>query len=102
MRVLTEKESSLENRCVRMALAMGVPSAKLNLRSRRFFPDRLFLVPGGRAWFCEFKRPRNARHQQMQDRTLAALRRLGYRADKVRSDELFAVLLDEYVLGRRP
>lgn len=35
----------------------GIVAVKLNLRSRRHFPDRMILLPFGRTVFIEFKRP---------------------------------------------
>lgn len=35
----------------------GVPSIKLNIRGNTGWPDRLFILPGGRALWIEFKAP---------------------------------------------
>src|SRR5271168_1622339 len=50
-------ENPIENKVASIAKAMGVPSLKLNLRGNRGWPDRLFLIAGGRPLFIEFKRP---------------------------------------------
>jgi len=51
-------ETSVERRVARDAVTLyGVVSFKLTLRHNAGWPDRLFLVPGGRPLFIEFKRP---------------------------------------------
>jgi uncharacterized protein YyaL (SSP411 family) len=49
-------ESSIERNTVKRALDMGVRSIKLNVKGETGWPDRLFLIPGGRPLFIEFKR----------------------------------------------
>ena len=54
MRIL---ESTLEKRVCGLALQRGVIGLKLNVHGQTGWPDRLFLIPGGRPLFIEFKRP---------------------------------------------
>jgi hypothetical protein len=62
------------------ALSIGVPSLKLSLRYMRDWPDRMFLLPGGRPYFIEFKRPGNVPTPK-QHRKMEELRKLGYDVD---------------------
>lgn len=50
-------EVKIEERTVELAAALGVTSLKLNVKSTTGWPDRMFLIPGGRPFFIEFKQP---------------------------------------------
>ena len=51
-------EASIECRaCARVLKELGVRSLKLNVGGQTGWPDRMFMVPGGRPLFIEFKRP---------------------------------------------
>lgn len=43
-------------------------------------PDRIILLPGGRIYFVETKRPRGGKLSRMQEWWLGRLRRLGFPA----------------------
>ena len=62
-------EANIERRaCTRALRELGVRSLKLNVRGQTGWPDRLFMIPGGRPLFIEFKRPGgelSARQQYM-------------------------------------
>jgi hypothetical protein len=73
-------ENPIENKVASIAKAMGVPSLKLNLTGNRGWPDRLFLVPGGRPLFIEFKRPGDDLRPLQQHRK-ETLQGLGYDAE---------------------
>lgn len=79
-------EHAIEQQVVAIARRAGVESLKFQPMGSGGWPDRVFLVPGGRPLFIEFKRPREqsrplqvARHDQ--------LRRLGYHVKVVDSVE---------------
>lgn len=50
-------EVDIEERAVTLASGLGVTALKLNLTGNAGWPDRLFLIPGGRPFFIEFKQP---------------------------------------------
>lgn len=49
-------ESAIEHRVCDYAKSRRVLSYKFTSPARRSVPDRLFIVPGGRMFFIEFKR----------------------------------------------
>lgn len=49
-------ESAIEHRVCDYAKSLRVLSYKFTSPARRSVPDRLFIVPGGRMFFIEFKR----------------------------------------------
>lgn len=71
-------ESSIERAaCARVRKLYGVESVKLNIGGNAGYPDRLFLIPGGRPLFVEFKRP-GGKLTKMQKHVHGKLRRAGY------------------------
>lgn len=71
-------ESSIERRVVDDAAErLGLRSLKLNLRYDAGWPDRLWLIAGGRPLFSEFKRPGEG-PSPLQIKRLATLVGLGY------------------------
>lgn len=50
-------ESKIERQSCKAALELGVISKKLNADGERGWPDRMFMIPGGRPLFVEFKSP---------------------------------------------
>lgn len=60
MPILKDSEAKIEAWVVRQAWdQLGVPSIKLNVKGDTGWPDRLFLLPGGRTLWIEFKSPGN-------------------------------------------
>ena len=57
MPVLKQLESAIEARAVAKIKKLGVMSRKMNGMGYRGWPDRLFILPGGKSVFIEFKRP---------------------------------------------
>jgi len=49
-------EKQIEDVVCRYARDKGVLAYKFTSPNRAAVPDRLFIAPGGRVWFCEFKR----------------------------------------------
>lgn len=73
-------ESSIERRvCQVAATAWGLRNFKLTIEGQRGWPDRLFLIPGGRPLLIEFKRP-GEKPDPLQEHRLATLKALGYDA----------------------
>ena len=72
------KESSIERWVCRKArLQFGVPNLKITQPGSTGWPDRLFLIPGGRPLFIEFKKP-GEEPEKIQLHRHEELRALGY------------------------
>lgn len=83
-----ELESDLESRFVR-AVAAVLPSAEVRKATwpgRRGAPDRVVLVPGGRAVWAELKNGTTGRLSGPQRREINTLRSLGFNVWIVRND----------------
>lgn len=51
-------ETKIENAaCREVYTYLGITSVKLNISGQSGFPDRMFLLPGGRPLFVEYKVP---------------------------------------------
>ena len=71
-------EAAVERKVAHAALTLyGVRSIKLDSRRSSGWPDRLFLVPGGRPFFIEFKKPGD-KPGAKQEYIIGVLRDLGY------------------------
>jgi hypothetical protein len=70
-------ERSIENAVLRQTKKHGVVSRKMNGFGFNSWPDRMFLVPGGKPLFVEYKRP-GKRATPLQARLHAQLNKLGY------------------------
>lgn len=64
----------------RLVAKVGLRSLKLTLRHDAGWPDRLWLIPGGRPAFTELKAPGKT-PTPLQLERIIELRRLGYSAD---------------------
>ena len=49
-------EKDIESKVCEYARAKGVLAYKFTSPARAAVPDRMFIAPDGRVWFCEFKR----------------------------------------------
>jgi hypothetical protein len=49
-------EKEIESKVCEYARAKGVLAYKFTSPARAAVPDRMFIAPDGRVWFCEFKR----------------------------------------------
>ena len=49
-------EKDIESKVCDYARSKGVLAYKFTSPARAAVPDRLFIAPDGRVWFCEFKR----------------------------------------------
>lgn len=76
-RLAVESEKSLERHLTERVKAIGGESIKLTAQYHRGLPDRLVLLPGGRAVFAELKST-GCRPTRLQNATHAAIRALGF------------------------
>ena len=73
------RESRVEGAVVKWARGRGAIALKLNLIGSTGWPDRLFLAPGGRLAFVEFKRPdQPAVGERNQPARIGLLQRFGF------------------------
>jgi uncharacterized protein YyaL (SSP411 family) len=73
-----QRENPIENKVRRDAFTkLGVDSVKMKLPSQSGWPDRMFLIPGGKPLMIEFKRP-NKEPRKLQVEIMERLRKLGY------------------------
>jgi hypothetical protein len=84
-------EAALERRCCALVKAAGGWPVKL-WPTVAGLPDRLMLLPGGTAWFVEFKAP-GGRVRPAQRRVFDVLARLDFYVDVIRSVEAFELTL---------
>ncbi len=71
------RESSIEAAFVRVLKRHGLMTLKLNVTGHRGWPDRIVFLPGGRAVFCELKRP-GGKLRPLQEHVHAQLKALGF------------------------
>lgn len=76
-------EAKLEASVVVAAAQMGIISLKFTPFGQRGWPDRIFLLPGGRCAFIEFKAP-NQKLRALQDYRIQTLVNMGFPA--IRAD----------------
>jgi hypothetical protein len=72
----TLKESAVESALRQRVETRGGVCEKLTSLSRRGFPDRMVILPGGKIYLVELKRPRGGRlspHQRQRLQRLAIL-----------------------------
>lgn len=63
---LSDKESVVEQELVRRVEALGGYCTKVKALGSRGYFDRLVVLPGGRVFFVELKRPRGGRMTEHQ------------------------------------
>ena len=88
------KEKALEQRLVRMVRGQGGIAFKFVSPGMAGVPDRLVLLPGGKAVFCELKAPGKA-PRPLQLRRIRQLRDLGFRVYVVDDIEKIGELLND-------
>lgn len=79
-------EKHIEAKVCQYARQRGCEAYKFVSPSRAAVPDRLFLAPGGRCWFIEFKRT-GQKASVAQQREHEKLKALGFRVYVVDSVE---------------
>lgn len=72
-------ETEIQRRTIDYARRKGVISIRMSFMpgARQGWPDVLFLVPGGRPLFIEFKKP-GGKATKLQEHRIQQLRKLGY------------------------
>ena len=74
-------EQTLEQQCVKFASNVGIMSARLDVHVDVGFPQRMFLIPGGRPLFVLFNQPDdddNPKEKQERRLELDFLRKNSY------------------------
>lgn len=75
---MTELEKEIEAKLVRMVKAQGGLCLKWVCPGWSGVPDRVILLPGGRAIFAELKRPRGSKTTELQKWWARKLQGLGF------------------------
>jgi len=88
-----KRESLVEAELVARVRAMGGMAEKVQVIGRRGFFDRLVILPGGRVYFVEVKRPRGGRLSPHQIWYLTAFDALDVAIAVVRNSEDITELL---------
>lgn len=78
-------ERDIEGRLVRLVQERGGLCLKLDSSSKKGIQDRLVLLPRGRVWFVELKRPDGGRASVLQKVRQTQIRRMGFPSMIVRS-----------------
>lgn len=74
----TKLESAISQAaCTLIYKYLGVKGLKLNIDKRNGYPDVMFLIPGGKPIFIEFKR-KNEKPRALQKHIHAKMRKAGY------------------------
>jgi len=87
-------EEKIEKRFCDLAKMHGAKCLKLSIISRRGYPDRVLLYPGGRVEFVELKRP-GKKPRKLQEKRLRELRDLGFTAEYLDTLELVEAWFDQ-------
>lgn len=75
---MRQLESAIENKVVKDSKKLGIKYAlKMTIKGSVGWPDRLMLIPGGRPFFLELKRP-GEKPRDIQRYRIRELERLGY------------------------
>lgn len=89
-----QREKSIEQALVRAVEARGGKARKFVSPGWRGAPDRIVMMPGGRIYFAELKRPGGAL-RPLQRRRLRELEVLGFEARVIASTGDLARFLEE-------
>ena len=73
------RESEIEKQLVAHVESLGGLALKVSVANARGFPDRLILLPNGRAFFCELKKEDGGTTSPQQLSWMNRLWLLGYR-----------------------
>lgn len=91
------QESDLEKSFVGFVEGHGGITAKMTIKGRRGWPDRLYVLPGGRIGLAELKHPDGTgRRSGTQIALHAALRHLGVIVRVIDSKDQFAAILEKH------
>jgi hypothetical protein len=87
-------EKGIERKLVRMTSQLGGMALKFISPGCAGVPDRLVLLPGGKAGFVELKAP-GKKPRPLQIRRISQIRRLGFQVFVVDRPELIAGVLEK-------
>ena len=90
------REKALEQKLVRMVRGQDGIAFKFVSPGMAGGPDRLVLLPGGRAVFCELKAPGKA-PRALQQRRIKQLRALGFKVYVVECEEQIEALIRDVI-----
>jgi hypothetical protein len=88
------REKTIERKLAQAAKAAGGIAMKLSCPGTAGMPDRLVLLPGGKAGFVEVKAP-GQKPRPLQVARMGALRRLGFKAFVLDSEEQIQYIISE-------
>ncbi len=88
------REREIERRLVSAVRQMGGLALKFTSPGMAGVPDRLILLPGGRAFFAEVKAP-GKRLRPLQERRKAQLEQLGFRVYAIDNPAAIAGMIQE-------
>ena len=88
---MNKSEKKLENDCCMLARQKGLAAVKLEKNGHKGIPDRIFIAPGGRTVFVEFKNPEGTGVISKEQKAWKKF--LGYSAHFVSSVEEFQKLI---------
>ena len=98
---MTERESAIEKYLCGTVAKLGGQCYKFVVPARVGYPDRLVILPGGRMFFVELKRPKRGRLGVLQPQRHEELRALGVAVYVVRNrGEVDACIETERALAR--
>lgn len=86
-------EKNVESYLVREVEKKGGQAFKFN-STKSGMPDRLILMPGGKAYFVEMKAP-GEKPRPLQEKRISELRKLGFRVDVIDTVEKIFKFVEE-------
>ncbi len=98
MKNLNPFEKDIEKRVCAFAEAHGILVYKFTSPSRRSVPDRMFILPGGRVFWIEFKRA-GCVPTASQEVEIAKMRKQGATVYVVDNVEQGKAVVDRFCLG---
>lgn len=96
---MTTPEAKVRNPVVKWAKAQGILHQRQSYRPgvKQAFPDDVFLLPGGRPYYIEFKRP-GKQPTPLQQHRIDSLKEIGYDADYFDNTQTAIAALEKAIL----
>ncbi len=88
-------EEAVEDRLVREVEKRGGKAYKLESPGTKGIPDRLVILPGGRIYFVECKRPKGGRFTKLQKYRASELQKLGCQVRSTKNYEEIEAFIRE-------
>ena len=95
---MTKLEKDIEAKLVKMIKSHGGLCLKWVCPGWSGVPDRICLLPGGRVYFVELKRPKGGRISELQRWWGNILRKLGFSVSYIK-DEISIKMLEMIIQG---